>query len=121
MIPHVPRFRGKDRRAFSRYPVNTPFVYRAPGSGWKTGRTVDMSARGLLVDIPEPVVPGYTLDLAIDWPGLYHGKPAVRLMLAGSVVRIDPRGVALRILHHEFREIREHSHRRRSVANLAVA
>ena len=99
----------KDRRGASRYGVKMAFRYRAAGrafdSSWKHGHTLNMSASGVLIDIPETKSVGSVLELAIDWPGLYHDKPMVRLFLTGSVSRIDGRSVALRILRHEFREV----------------
>jgi len=65
-----------------------------------------MSASGLLIEIPETLVPGTILDIGADWPGLYHGCAVVRLLLTATVIRIDQRGTALRILSHEFRDIR---------------
>jgi hypothetical protein len=41
----------------------------------------------------------------MDWPGLYRGTPIVRLSLNASVVRGGPRGTALRILSHQFRDV----------------
>jgi hypothetical protein len=81
-----------------------------------------MSAGGLLIDPPEAAPVGSTLEVAIDWPGLYHGKPMVRLFLIGSVARSDGRGTALRILSHQFRDVRPvATRRRRAESNLAVA
>jgi PilZ domain len=84
--------------------------YRTSGgeftSAWKSGHTLDMSVGGILIDTPEGVPVSSMVELAIDWLGLYHGKPMVRLFVIGSVVRNDGRGTALRILSHEFRDVR---------------
>jgi len=91
-------------------------------SDWKGGQTLDMSVGGILIDTPEALPVGSTVELAIDWLGLYHGKPRVRLLVIGSVVRNDGRSSALRILSHEFREVctalipSRHSERNRAVA-----
>jgi hypothetical protein len=102
-------FERKNRRAHPRYAFVTPLRYRAAGGAlhpaWKTGRTVDMSAGGILIDIPEALPVGSRLELAMDWPGLYHGKAMVLLSLTASVVRVDLRGTAVQILNHEFREV----------------
>ena len=102
--------RGINRRASKRYAVRTLVQYRTSGgardSAWKCGRTLDMSVSGILIDTPEGLPVGSTVELAIDWMGLYHGKPMVRLFVIGSVVRNDGRGTALRILKHEFRDVR---------------
>ena len=65
-----------------------------------------MSVDGILIDAPGAAPIGTELELEIDWPGLYHGKPMVRLLVIGSVVRNDGRGTAVRILSHKFRHIR---------------
>jgi hypothetical protein len=56
-------------------------------SAWKCGRTLDMSVGGILIDTPEAVQVGATLELAIDWTGLYHGKPMVCLLVIGPGTR----------------------------------
>ena len=116
----------KNRRISNRYTVSAPVQYRAAAptleSVWKSGHTRDMSAGGILIDPPEAAPVGSTLEVAIDWPGLYHGKPMVRLFLIGSVARSDGRGTALRILSHQFRDVRPvATRRRRAESNLAVA
>ena len=116
----------KNRRITSRYAVSAPLQYRAAAptleSVWKSGHTRDMSAGGILIDQPEAAPIGSTLELAIDWPGLYHGKPQVRLFVIGSVARADKRGTALRILSHEFRDVRPViTRRRRAERNFALA
>src|SRR5260370_10433270 len=84
-----------------------PVQYRISGgelqSAWKSGQTLDMSVGGIYMGTSEPVPAGSTLELAIEWPRLYHDRPIVRLHVSGSVVRNDGRGTALRILSHEFR------------------
>ncbi len=105
--------------------MNLPLHYRAPDtnlpSGWKSGRLIDMSATGMRIEIPETVAEGTILEFAMEWTNLYHGRP-VRLFLSGSVVRVDACGTALRILSHQFREVRPSVlHPRRVERNLAVA
>jgi hypothetical protein len=65
-----------------------------------------MSAGGIFMNATEAVLVGSTLELEIDWPGLYHDKPMVHLLVTGSVVRNDGRGTALRIVSHQFRQVR---------------
>jgi hypothetical protein len=71
-------------------------------SAWKHGCTLNMSASGVLIHIPEAMTVGMTLELAMDWTGLYHGREKMRLFLVASVTRSDRRGTALRILAHRF-------------------
>jgi hypothetical protein len=102
-------FEGKSRRATPRYIVRTPLQYRTAGgeinTAWKSGKTLDMSADGIFIDTPETAPVGTELELEIDWPGLYHGKAMVRLLVIGAVVRNDSQGTALRILSHRFRYV----------------
>ena len=99
-----------DRRANRRYAVRTPLRYRPANSplnaAWKYGRTLDMSAGGILTDLPEAIAPGAKLELAMDWTGLYHDRNMMRLYLIASVKRADGRGTALRILRYKFRDVR---------------
>ena len=98
--------KGNDRRARQRYAMRWPLLFRGAGqtleSDWKRGRLIDMSACGLLAGLPEGVLKGAICEIAMDWPGLYHDKPVVRLYLEAVVVRTDARGTAFRILGHEF-------------------
>jgi hypothetical protein len=103
-------FEGKSRRAKQRYTVRTPLQYRTTANAiktaWQSSETLDMSVDGILIDAPGAAPVGTELELEIDWPGLYHGKPKVRLLVIGSVVRNEGRGTALRILRHEFCYVR---------------
>ena len=71
-------FKGKSRRNTQRYAVRTTMQYRISAgalySAWKGGQTLDMSVGGILIDTPEALSVGSTVELAIDWLGLYHGK-----------------------------------------------
>ena len=102
--------KGINRRASKRYAVRTLVQYRTSGgardAAWKCGRTLDMSVSGILLDTADATPVGSVLELAIDWTGLYHGKPMVRLSVIGSVARTDARGTALRILSYEFCDVR---------------
>ena len=107
-LPESQTFKGKNRRAAQRYAVRATLQYRVRdfNSTWKSGQTLDVSVGGILIDTSGAVPVGSTLELVIDWVGLYHGVPGVRLLVTGSVVRNDGRGTALRILSHEFRDVR---------------
>jgi PilZ domain len=107
-------FKGKNRRTSNRYALRMPLQYRTSGStldsAWKTGRTLDISASGVQIEIPEAMPVGSRLELVMDWPGLYHCRPVVRLFLTASVMRTvaDTNGtcIALRILNHLFGDVR---------------
>jgi len=92
----------KDRRTRHRYALRLPLRYRLADGAWRRGRTLDMSAGGILIDIAEAIPEGAELEVEMEWTGLYHGGQ-VSLFLTASVARVDERGTALRILQHEFR------------------
>ncbi len=95
---------GKNRRSTNRYEMSSALWYRAAGSsGWKRGRTLDMSAGGMLIEIPEMMGVNTRLEIEMDWNGLFHGTGMLRLSVVGSVTRRDSRGIAVRILSHSFR------------------
>jgi hypothetical protein len=102
------RLEANNRRSHNRYGIKIQLQYRrwAPQqhATWLAGSTLDMSANGLLIDIPSRLPVGAKLQLVMNWPGLYHGKPMVRLFVTGVVVRVDRRGTALRIIDHQFRD-----------------
>jgi hypothetical protein len=53
--------------------------------------------------ISNPPAIGVALEMVIDWPGIYHGRPQVRLFLSGTVCRSLADGVVLCITNHDFR------------------
>jgi hypothetical protein len=97
-----------ERRSNRRYRLQIPVRYRAANgplhSAWKGGHALDISASGILIQVPEPVAVGMKLELAMDWTGLYHDRQTMRLHLVAAVIRTDGRGTALRILSHRFRD-----------------
>lgn len=68
-----------------------------------SGQSLDMSAGGIAVAIGRKLDPGTEIELALDWTGLYHGKPRMLLTLWGEVLRSTETTTAIRILTHEFR------------------
>jgi hypothetical protein len=114
MTPHssselitVKKKREANRRQSIRYAVNAPLQYRIirdgkPGLPFK-GQVLDMSAAGLRITTVSLIEPGTEVEIGMDWPGIYHGVPKVRLMLTAEVLRSEEGSAALRIVRHEFR------------------
>jgi hypothetical protein len=98
-----------DRRLSKRYNLDTALRYRTANgplnTPWKQGRALNMSANGILIQVPESLAIGAKLEITMDWTGLYHGRQAMRLTLIAAVARTDSRGSALRILHNRFRDV----------------
>ena len=104
----TPSSPGTDRRRVSRYAFLTTLRYRVAGEtlgSWKNGRTLNMSGSGILVGCDETPPCGSRLELMIDWPGLMHGTPRMRLAVFGEVVRCEGPNFAVRILRHDFRSV----------------
>ncbi|MDR3702458.1 MAG: PilZ domain-containing protein [Candidatus Sulfopaludibacter sp.] len=93
-----------NRRAADRYVLRMSLQYRTVGQ-WLPGYTIDISSRGLLLDVPDSLPAGSRLEVVMDWPGIYFGRKTVRLFLIGTVARVDARGTAVRMVRHEFREV----------------
>ena len=117
----------KNRRSHNRYALDRKMAYRLrgdaqPGS-WKQGRVVDMSATGIRLILSNPPAIGTSLEVVMDWPGIYHGRPEVRLFLSGMVCRSLVGGVALCITGHDFRfaPVEVPARFRRNERKLAVA
>ena len=117
----------KNRRSHHRYSLDRKMAYRlsgdTPQGGWKHGRVIDMSATGIRLAINNPPAMGTVLDVVIDWPGIYHSRPEVRLFLRGTVCRGLIDGAALCITNHDFRfaPVEVPARFRRNERKLAVA
>ena len=71
------------------------------------GRTLDMSATGILVALDRELEAGATVQLSLAWPGTYHNCESARLDVTGQVVRSEGVRIAVEILRHGFRVPRQ--------------
>lgn len=96
-----------NRRMHRRYGFTTNVTYRVlPGTGASAagqGSTVNMSAGGILLRFDRAQAPDTCLELSLEWPGLLHGAPRVRLLALARVLRTERGCSAVRIVRHEFR------------------
>jgi hypothetical protein len=81
-----------------RYPMAAPVIYRAAGQReWISGRTLNISRSGVLIEASGPVLPPATrLEFVLMLPSL--GIPGrARVQCAGRVVRFrdSPGGLAM--------------------------
>ncbi|MBV9505690.1 MAG: hypothetical protein JO323_11875 [Acidobacteriia bacterium] len=67
------------------------------------GITLNMSSRGVLLETELPVPGAGMLELSISWPVLLNRVAVLQLVVAGPIVRLSGRRVAMRISHHDFR------------------
>ena len=104
---------GEDQRAARRYSIKLPVQWklkqgsRVVESG--TGTTVNLSSRGILFETNGDLRVGPKIELSISWPFLLLRAVSLQLLVAGEIVRVRGRRVALRMLHHEFRTVRSGS------------
>ena len=99
--------RDKERRRKERFGFVTSLQYRMRRDArWEgSGRTVNMSAAGILLAADRAFPPGAQVELSLDWPGLYHDADRMRLVVNAAVVRSEGKRTALRILQHEFLQV----------------
>ncbi len=97
----------KERRRKERFSFVTSLQYRMRrDTKWEgSGRTVNMSAAGILMVAERSFQPGAQIELSLDWPGLYHDAEKMRLVVSATVVRSQGSRTAVRILQHEFLEV----------------
>jgi hypothetical protein len=90
----------------SRYPIATDALYRLTRNGAVLvagrGRTVEMSAVAVVLDLDHPVQNASRIELSLEWLGLYHGCESAQLRVYGQVVSTEGRRAEVRILQHRF-------------------
>jgi hypothetical protein len=67
------------------------------------GKTLNVSSGGVLFEANESLPAGSSIELLMQWPFLLEGVCPLKLVIHGSVVRSDNKGVAVRTKQHEFR------------------
>ncbi|MDX2152693.1 MAG: PilZ domain-containing protein [Bryobacteraceae bacterium] len=96
-----------DRRSAKRYPIETDVTYRVM-RGKKhlrsgTGRTVNISSKGLLLQAENPLPKGTDVELALEWPAMLNNECGLNLIVSGKVVRSEADISAVRILRYQFK------------------
>lgn len=96
-----------DQRSNRRYPIALEIEYKLLRKGrvdrLGLGRTLNVSSGGVLFEANESLPAGSTIEVLMNWPFLLEGVCPLKLVIYGSVVRSDNKGVAVRTKHHEFR------------------
>lgn len=73
---------------------------RSHGTG--NGKTINISSSGVLFTSDEVPRLGESLELSISWPVRLDNKSALKLVVRGNVVRVEPGRAAMDVQHHEF-------------------
>jgi len=96
-----------DQRLNRRYPLALEIEYKLLRKGrverLGLGRTLNVSSGGVLFEAKEALPAGSSVELLMHWPFLLEGVCPLKLVIHGSVVRSDGKGVAVQSKHHEFR------------------
>jgi hypothetical protein len=84
----------KDRRIVRRYELSLPVLVRAPldkEAASRTGKTRDISTRGVYFTIDNNLSAGAELDLTMILPAEVTGGTEVFIKATGKVIRVDKR------------------------------
>lgn len=96
-----------DRRVNARFPCRLAVSYHALEhpffSGQATSETVNISSKGLLFAVNEPLEPNQLLQVSVDWPARLENEVALKLVAEGRVIRVIDGQAAVRIDKYEFR------------------
>lgn len=63
---------------------------------------MNMSSHGILFVEDRPLSIGTKVVAEVDWPVKLNGTVPLKLIVEGSVVRLEARGIALSIQRREF-------------------
>lgn len=93
------------RRLFHRFPVILETEYRLVSEPRRTGRgqTVNLSRKGVLLELEETVPQGRIIELSIVWPVKLDGEVSLILWGSGRTVRCQGKRVAVHLSRYEFR------------------
>jgi hypothetical protein len=96
-----------DQRLHQRYPIALDVEYRLLSRGrverLGSGRTLNISSGGVLIEVHDPMPSGGPIELVMHWPFLLEGVCPLKLVMRGRIVRSDGRAIAIKAKHHEFR------------------
>lgn len=102
-----PKMKFKDRRGAERFSMECEIQFkelrRRAGAGVSTGRTINMSSRGMLFSCNQPLVPGRDLEVSVNWPVKLNSTIPLKMVARCRVVRFDGCTVAVEIKKYEFR------------------
>jgi len=98
---------ASEQRLHPRYPITLDVEYRLINRGrierLGSGRTLNISSGGVLMEVFDKVPSGGLIELLVNWPFLLEGVCPLKLVMRGRIVRCDAKGVAIKARHHEFR------------------
>ena len=103
----IPREQA-EQRSRQRYPIGFRVEFALNRNGRTergTGRTINVSSRGVLLQTKREMPDQGRIRLLLNWPVLLDGNCPIKLVMWGRIVRNDDNGVAIRFNRHEFRTV----------------
>jgi hypothetical protein len=96
-----------ERRHAVRFPIRCDIRYRVLGkqgrAGTGTGRTINISSKGVLFRTERRLPVGGRIEVWINWPLRLNDRCALNLVVHGRIVRHEQDMAAVQIHHCEFR------------------
>lgn len=96
-----------DQRSHHRYRITLDVEYKLLKRGrvvtLGSGKTVNISRGGVLIDATGTLFPGSRVEVMVHWPFLLEGVCPLKLVMRGRVVRSVGTSIAVQTSHHEFR------------------
>ena len=96
-----------ERRRKFRFPLEADVRYTVMQSRGQlvsgSGKTLDMSSKGILFTTSAPLQPKRLVQIALDWPAKLDETCPLQLMIVGRVIRSDNNIAAASIEKYEFR------------------
>jgi len=99
-----------DRRRSSRYAATSEVEYRIGTKGslrTGTGRLIDISETGVLLESDRPLTLHSELRLVVPWPSGSAGSAAIELRIHGYIVRTQNDRAAVYIEDYAFGILRD--------------
>ena len=95
-----------ERRSHQRYPITFDVEYEVPGGNGVRlmgfGRTINISSRGVLLEISDPLPNRCRIRLSINWPFFLGGSIPLKLVMYGNIVRVAGNTIAVRATGYTF-------------------
>src|ERR1700694_3727669 len=97
----------EDRRSGIRFPLQQEARFRVLESRkhtpQSTGRTVEMSSKGIVLECDRVLPVGSKVEIAVNWPAQLNDKCRLKFVAVAKVLRSANNRTALLIEKHEFR------------------
>lgn len=98
--------KGVERRSSARFPIEQEVRYKIFNRNTievGSGKTVNMSSKGVLFTTERMLGPGERVELSVNWPAQLDNRCPLKLVTTGRVVRTSGAVAAIAIERYEFR------------------